>query len=94
MARNTKRRRRKPESDRRYKKKVCYFCTEGIDHVDYKDVALLRRFVSDRSKIRSSRVTGNCGRHQRKVAQSVKNAREMALLPYVSTGATTPRRSR
>ena len=95
MARVTnKRRRRKPESDKRVKKKVCYFCAEGIDYVDYKDVALLRRFVSDRAKIRSSRVTGNCVQHQRKVAQAVKNAREMALLAYVSVGSAAPRRGR
>ncbi len=92
MARNTKRRRRKPESDRRVKKKPCYFCVEKIDYVDYKDVALLRRYMSERAKIRSSRVTGNCAQHQRKVAQGIKNAREVALLPYVAVGTTTPRR--
>ena len=81
------RRRRKPETTKRTKKKVCYFCAEKIDHVDYKDVALLRKFVSDRAKIRSSHVTGNCGQHQRKVATAVKNAREMALLPYISTSS-------
>ena len=85
MARKTtSRRRRKPESDKRVKKKVCYFCTEGINYIDYKDIALLRRFVSDRAKIRSSRVTGNCVQHQRKVAIAIKNARELALLPYTN----------
>ncbi len=92
MARNTKRRRRKPESDRRIKKKPCYFCVEKIEYIDYKEVALLRRYMSERAKIRSSRVTGNCAQHQRKVAQGIKNAREMALLPYVAIGTTTPRR--
>jgi ribosomal protein S18 len=51
--------------------------------VDYKDVGQLRKFMSDRAKIRSSRVTGNCPRCQRKVATAIKNAREMALLPYI-----------
>jgi small subunit ribosomal protein S18 len=54
------------------------------DYVDYKDVALLRKYVSDRSKIRSSRVTGNCAQHQRAVARAIKNARELALLPYTN----------
>jgi ribosomal protein S18 len=77
-------RRREDRPGRRIKKKVCYFCAEGIEHVDYKDVALLRKFMSDRAKIRSSRVTGNCVQHQRRVAQAIKNARELALLPYTN----------
>jgi small subunit ribosomal protein S18 len=64
------------------KRKFCIFCKERIDHVDYKDVVTLRKFVSERGKIRSRRVTGNCVQHQRDVASAVKNAREMALLPY------------
>lgn len=79
-----RRRRREERGGRRQKKKVCYFCAEKIDYVDYKDVALLRKFMSDRAKIRSSRVTGNCVQHQRKVANAIKNARELALLPYVN----------
>ncbi len=55
-------------------------------HIDYKDTATLRKFISDRGKIRARRVTGNCVQHQRDVAIAVKNAREMALLPYTSTG--------
>ncbi len=81
-ARSSRRREEKP--GRRIKKRVCYFCAEGIEHVDYKDVALLRKFMSDRAKIRSSRVTGNCVRHQRMVARSIKNARELALLSYTN----------
>lgn len=57
----------------------------GITYVDYKDTELLRKFISDRGKIRARRVTGNCSQHQRDVATAVKNAREMALLPYTST---------
>jgi ribosomal protein S18 len=83
-ARRTSRRRRDDRAGRRIKKKVCYFCAEKIDYVDYKDVALLRKFMSDRAKIRSSRVTGNCVQHQRKVARAIKNARELALMPYTN----------
>jgi small subunit ribosomal protein S18 len=61
------------------------FCRDRVTHVDYKDVSLLRRFISDRGKIRARRVTGTCTQHQRDVATAVKNAREMALLPYVSS---------
>jgi small subunit ribosomal protein S18 len=67
---------------KKQKRKVCIFCKERIDYVDYKDVALLRKFVSERGKIRARRVSGNCSQHQRDVAAAVKNAREMALLPY------------
>jgi small subunit ribosomal protein S18 len=69
---------------RRGKKKYCQFCADKVSYVDYKDVALLRKFVSERGKIRARRVTGNCSQHQRLVASAVKNAREMALLPYSS----------
>lgn len=69
---------------RRTKKKVCQFCKDPSVQIDWKDVALLRKFMSDRAKIRSRRVTGNCPLHQREVARAIKNAREMALLPYIS----------
>jgi ribosomal protein S18 len=69
---------------KKQKKKFCIFCKEHIDYVDYKDVSLLRKFVSERGKIRARRVTGNCTQHQREVATAVKNAREMALLPYTT----------
>lgn len=59
-----------------------------VDHVDYKDVALLRRFISDRGKIRSRRITGLTPRQQRLVTRAVKNARELALLPYSSNQST------
>jgi len=78
-------RRRQPEKGgRKPKKRTCYFCDQNQNYVDYKDVALLRKFMSDRAKIRSSRVTGNCPQCQRKVAAAIKNAREMALLPYIN----------
>ena len=66
------------------KRKVCIFCKDRVVYVDYKDVITLRKFVSERGKIRARRVTGNCVQHQRDVATAVKNAREMALLPYSS----------
>ena len=82
-----KERRRKRGDDeagrRPQRRKVCMFCRDKVDWVDYKDVALLRRFVSDRGKIRARRVTGTCSQHQRDVAAAVKSARELALLPYV-----------
>lgn len=78
------RRRRSDAPNRRGKKKVCQFCHEQVDYIDYKDAALLRKFMSDRAKIRARRVTGNCPRHQREVALAIRNAREMALLPYVT----------
>jgi small subunit ribosomal protein S18 len=70
---------------RKPKKKVCEFCKNKVGYIDYKDTALLRRYVSDRGKIRARRVTGNCSQHQRDIAIAVKNSREMALLPYSST---------
>lgn len=84
MARDRERERRRTPKDtgRRVKKKVCIFCKEHIEWVDYKDVNLLRRFMSDRGKIRARRVSGNCSQHQRDVAVAIKTARELALLPY------------
>ncbi len=70
---------------RKPKKKVCVFCKEKIAYVDYKDTALLRKFISDRGKIRARRVTGVTSQQQRQIARAVKNAREMALLPYTAT---------
>jgi small subunit ribosomal protein S18 len=70
---------------RKPKKKVCMFCKDKVGYIDYKDTPLLRRFISDRGKIRARRVTGNCTQHQRDIAVAVKNSREMALLPYTST---------
>lgn len=78
------RRRPSERGGRKPKKKTCYFCEQKQNYVDFKDVALLRKFMSDRAKIRSSRVTGNCPQCQRKVATAIKNAREMALLPYIN----------
>ncbi|WP_445183521.1 30S ribosomal protein S18 [Pseudonocardia sp. Cha107L01] len=68
------------------KKRVCAFCKDKAQAINYKDTGLLRKFISDRGKIRPRRVSGNCRQHQRDVAMAVKNAREMALLPYASVG--------
>ena len=76
------------EARPRGKRKVCVFCKEHADGVDYKDVNLLRRFMSERGKIRSRRVTGNCTQHQRDVQVAIKTARELALLPYVQRTAS------
>jgi small subunit ribosomal protein S18 len=70
---------------RKVKKKVCAFCKDNAQDIDYKDTGLLRKFISDRGKIRARRVSGNCRQHQRDVAVAVKNSREVALLPYTST---------
>ena len=75
------RRRRRPMMDTRKKKRIVYRFKEE-DIVDYKDIALLRKFMSDRGKIRSRRVTGLSAKRQREVAMAIKNAREMGLLPY------------
>ncbi len=75
----------KREIVRPVRTKPCQFCIEKVKYIDYKDTALLRKFISDRGKIRARRVTGNCNQHQRDIAVAVKNAREMALLPYTST---------
>ena len=94
MARNNDRerstRRAPKDTARKTKKKVCIFCKDRIDYVDYKEVNLLRKFMSDRGKIRARRVSGNCAQHQRAVAVAIKTARELVLLPY--TQRTTSER--
>ena len=83
MARNNDRDRnrraaKEARATRGGKKKVCIFCKDHIDWVDYKDVNLLRRYMSDRGKIRAQRVSGNCRQHQQEVAVAIKTARELA----------------
>jgi small subunit ribosomal protein S18 len=70
-----------PGSGRR---KPCPYCKDKIDQVDYKDIDGLRRFISEKGKMRSRRITGACRRHQNQIARAVKRARELALLPYVA----------
>ena len=66
----------------RQRKRFCYFCKENITHIDYKNVSMLKKFVSDKGKIRPKRSTGNCVQHQKKIADAIKRAREIALMPY------------
>lgn len=87
------------DAGKKFKKKVCVFCQNKVEFVDYKDVNLLRRYMSDRAKIRARRVSGNCAQHQRDVAVAIKTAREVALLPYTvrvtsSRGGGRPGRDR
>lgn len=68
--------------NRKAKKKVCQFCVDKVEYIDYKDVAKLRRFVSERAKILPRRVTGTCAKHQRQLTTAIKRARHIALIPY------------
>ena len=79
----------RPERDnrrggRKVRKKVCGFCVDKVESIDYKDVARLRRYISERAKILPRRVTGTCARHQRQLTIAIKRARHLALLPYIS----------
>ncbi len=92
---NPKPPKRAPKIDtRRVKKKPCAFCQHGVDTVDYKDLAQLRKYISDRGKIRGRRVSGNCQQHQRDVTDAIKTARELALLPYTQRTVTERRGGR
>ena len=75
---------RRPGKTRKPRKKVCGFCVDKIDYIDYKNVARLRRFISDRGKISPRRQTGTCAGHQRDLTHAIKRARVIALLPYVA----------
>jgi small subunit ribosomal protein S18 len=91
MARGNERtstRRSPKDAARRTKKKPCALCRDKIDWVDYKDVPMLRKYMSDRGKIRARRVTGNCAQHQREIALAIKTARELVLLPYTQRTVT------
>lgn len=67
---------------RKPRRKYCQFCKDKAEHVDYKDSQMLRKFMTDRGKIKPRRVTGNCAQHQHQMSMAVKRAREVALLPY------------
>ncbi len=67
---------------RRRRQKVCAFCVDKVDRIDYKEVGRLRRFLTDRGKILPRRITGNCASHQRQLGRAIKRSRQMALLPY------------
>ena len=74
----------RPQKARRAKKKVCAFCVDKVEHIDYKDTAKHRRYISERGKIVPRRISGNCAKHQRQLTIAVKRARQIALLPFVS----------
>lgn len=69
---------------RKSRKKVCHFCVDRVEVIDYKDIARLRKFVSERAKILPRRVTGTCAAHQRELTTAIKRARYVALLPYTT----------
>ncbi len=70
--------------DKRKKRRQCNFCADKIEHINYKDVPKLRRYVTERGKILPRRITGNCAQHQRQITVAIKRARTMALLPYTA----------
>ena len=74
----------KPFRPGKKRKKVCNFCVEKSESIDFKDVAKLRKYVSERSKILPRRITGTCAKHQREITLAIKRARHIALLPYIS----------
>lgn len=74
----------KRDRNRRPKRKVCSFCADKIEHIDYKDVAKLRRFITERGKILPRRISGSCACHQRQVTVAIKRARNIALLPFTA----------
>ncbi len=78
------RRRRFGGGGNRYfpRRKVCHFCIDGVDVVDYKDIGRLRRYVSDRGKIEPRRQSGTCAKHQRQLSRAIKRARHVALIPF------------
>lgn len=80
----------RPEGQRNFrqnarrKKKVCIFCQDKVEHIDYKDTARLRKLVTERGKILPRRISGTCAKHQRQLTVAIKRARYMALLPYIA----------
>ena len=74
----------RPQRARRPKRKVCMFCVDKVEAIDYKDTAKLRRYVSERGKIVPRRISGNCAKHQRQLTTAIKRARIIALLPFVA----------
>jgi small subunit ribosomal protein S18 len=74
----------RPYRGRKARRKVCAFCVDKVETIDYKDVAKLRRFISERAKINPRRITGTCAKHQRQLTEAIKRARHIALLPFSS----------
>jgi small subunit ribosomal protein S18 len=84
MATATSKKRAAAKKERRPKRKICNFCADKIADINYKDVARLRKYISERGKILPRRISGNCAKHQRLLTVSVKQARFIAFLPFVS----------
>ena len=84
MAERSERPERPMRSGRKGHRKVCQFCVDKVEYIDYKDVARLRRYMSERAKILPRRVTGTCARHQRALTVAIKRARQVALVPFVT----------
>ena len=84
MAQQDKKRKRMSASSMPTRRRGCHFCQDHVEEIDWKNAGALRRYMSERGKIRARRITGVCRRHQRQLAVAIKRAREMALLPYVS----------
>ena len=74
----------KRDRGRKPRRKVCSFCVDKVDHIDYKDAAKLRRFTTERGKILPRRISGHCAKHQRQVPLAIKRARNIALLPFTA----------
>ncbi|MBQ4110730.1 MAG: 30S ribosomal protein S18 [Clostridia bacterium] len=74
----------KPFRNKRARRKVCSFCVDKVEHIDYKDVAKLRKYLSERSKILPRRITGTCAKHQRQLTVAIKKARQIALVPFTT----------
>ena len=77
-------RRPAPRANNRRRRKVCLFCEDKIDHIDYKDTVRLKKYVSERGKILPRRISGACAKHQRQLTTAIKRARVVALMPYVA----------
>lgn len=75
---------RRGRGPRRGRKRVCAFCVDHVDEIDYKDTVKLRKYITERGKILPRRISGNCAKHQRSLTEAIKRARVIALLPYVS----------
>ncbi len=75
---------KRERSNRRGRRKVCAFCADKVEHIDYKDTNVLRKFITERGKILPRRISGNCAKHQRMLTTAVKRARNIALLPFTS----------
>ncbi|MGL4343267.1 MAG: 30S ribosomal protein S18 [Metamycoplasmataceae bacterium] len=73
------------DKNKKFKKRPCFFCSEKMEYIDYKDMEIIQKFINSHSKILASRITGTCARHQRLLSTAIKRARFMALIPFISS---------